>query len=246
MADATEQNRAYYERLSDGRRDYWRYMAAPRHRVQTIRRELRRAAPRSVVDLGCGNGQLLRELAADLPGAKLCGVDLSEPQIAVNRVELPSIDWLAADLSKVTEAANRFDAVVASEIIEHVQDPLSLLRSAAAFAREDGLLVLTTQSGPVRATERSVGHVRHFSAAEIRDLLDGSGWEPLRVWNEGFPFHDLSKWYASLRADSTMAQFGESAYGWKEKGVCAALRLLFRFNSRRSGAQLFATARRRS
>ena len=41
-----------------------------------------------------------------------------------------------------------------------------------------------------------------------------------------------------------MARFGQRAYGWRENLVCIALRLAFRLNSRRRGAQVFATARR--
>ena len=69
-----------------------------------------------------------------------------------------------------------------------------------------------------------------------------AGWEPLRIWNAGFPFHDLSKWWANVNPDKSMAQFSGQAYGVYQNFVCLALRFAFLFNSGSHGAQLFAVA----
>jgi SAM-dependent methyltransferase len=240
-----ELNRAYYEQLQPGLRDYWRYMAAPRHRVATILRLLEQSPSGSLIDLGCGNGQLLDEIARRFPPMKLVGIDLSENQVQENRLRQPAIDWIAADLQKPFEASDRFDVVVASEIIEHLDQPETLLQNAALLARPGGKLILTTQSGTVRETERRVGHIRHFDAGTLDGMLRDASWIPRRIWNDGFPFHDLSKWWANRDAGSSMKQFGENAYGAKERLICALLRLAFRFNSRTRGAQLFALAEKR-
>ena len=77
-------------------------------------------------------------------------------------------------------------------------------------------------------------------------LLEETGWEAAQVWNCGFPFHDLSKWYANLNPNASMKRFGLRAYGPLENAVALMLRLLFKLNSDSRGAQLFAVARRRS
>jgi predicted TPR repeat methyltransferase len=220
-------------------------MAAPRFRVATLARELERLAPRSVVDLGCGRGQLVEEIRRVLPQAKLTGIDLSTAQIEHNKAAMPWATWSVANLSlPLPDGLDEHDAVVATEIIEHLDDPEAFLANAARLLRPGGHLIVTTQSGRVGETERRVGHVRHFTAADVTDLLERAGLAPVRVWNAGFPFHDLSKWYANLNPDASMAAFSGKPYGLKEDLVCAALRLAFRFNSNRRGAQLFAIARR--
>lgn len=248
MSEAARRNLAYYERPLPGRDDYWRYMAAPRFRVRTLLREIGATAARSLVDLGCGSGLLLDEVAARFTHLELAGVDLSPALVERNRARRPSVSWHTLDLDRpdaVPEAlAGRFDVVVASEVIEHVEQPTVFLGNAFALAGEGGVLLLSTQSGPVRETERRVGHVRHFSGAEAERLLVASGWVPERVWNAGFPFHDLSKWWANRRPDVSMRRFGGERYGAAQRTVCAMLRLAFRLNSRRRGAQLFAVARR--
>lgn len=239
-------NRDYYEAASPGRLDYWRYMAAPRARVSRVLSELRRLAPASVVDLGCGNGSLLREIRVVLPSVRLTGVDLSGRQIEENRRSTPAIAWQAANLLEPVTLPDRFEAVVASEVIEHLDDPEALLRNAAVLAANGGTLVLTTQSGKIGETERRVGHVRHFGRGEMEALLGRCGWDPARVWNEGFPFHDLSKWWANRDPNASMNRFGgSSGYSLREKTICFALRAAFLSNSRRRGAQLYAVARKR-
>jgi SAM-dependent methyltransferase len=241
-------NAAYYGTLARGREDYWRKMAAPRFRVGTLLRLLRQHGAQRVVDLGCGNGQLLSAILEQRRGLELCGIDLSESQIAQNERRMPDVRWSCADLDRPVELPvhldTHFDAVVASEIIEHVDHPEVFLANARRLAANGGLLLLSTQSGPIRPTEVAVGHHRHFTAMEMRSLLERAGWQPLEVWNAGFPFHDLSKWMANLSPQASMARFGDKPYGPLENAVCALLRFAFWFNSSRRGAQLFAVARR--
>jgi 2-polyprenyl-3-methyl-5-hydroxy-6-metoxy-1,4-benzoquinol methylase len=247
-AAVVEANRAWYDALTAGQDDYWRKMAAPRYRVQTITRLVQAAKPSSVVDLGCGNGVLLAELGSGLNVAT-CGIDLASNQIETNRRSSPHTRWESADLCAPNaigaDLEDSFDVVTASEVIEHVPDPREFLRNALRLARPgQGRLVLSTQSGKVQETERRVGHLQHFSIESMSALLADSGWQVERVWNTGYPFHDLSKWYANLNPDRSMAQFGNGAYGPVQNAVCATLRLAFRFNSQSRGAQLFATATR--
>jgi 2-polyprenyl-3-methyl-5-hydroxy-6-metoxy-1,4-benzoquinol methylase len=247
-ASASEQNRAYYDQELAGKDDYWRKMAAPRFRISEFLRLLDVEPFFRVCDLGCGGGQLLREIAERYPRAELCGVDLAETQVAANRREMPGAQFFAMDLDRPaavpTELLGKCDVIVASELIEHVGNPQQLLRNALSLARPGGRLLLSTQSGPLRETERRVGHQRHFSVEDMRSLLSAAGWQPERVYNCGFPFHDLSKWYANRNPDASMKQFAEGKYGLREDVLCFLLRVAFRLNSHSHGAQLFAVARK--
>jgi SAM-dependent methyltransferase len=245
MNEHTHINREYYSRLTEGKADYWRYMPAPRYRAGVITGTLARAHPASVLDLGCGDGSLLMEIRAVLPDAVLAGIDLAEPQIEVNRREMPGIEWYAANLEDDRfQLPHTFDAVTASELIEHLDDPERFLRAIRRAAKPGALLVISTQSGTVGQTERWVGHVRHFERRDLDGLLRRSGWEPERVWNTGFPFHDLSKRIANMAPGASMQRFGERRYGPLERLACSMLGILFRLNSRSRGAQLFAVARK--
>ena len=239
-----EINLAHYGEPAAGRSDYWRLMAAPRFRTATILRLLAQENPARILDIGCGDGTLLSEIHDRMPAAELAGIDLSPGQIAENRRLRPHIEWMAGPAETLQESvpAGRYTAIVAAELIEHLADPAGFLRNVRSVIAPGGLLVLSTQSGRVGETERRVGHLRHFTAAEMTQLLRDAGWQPVRVWNAGFPFQDLSKYIANLAPDYSMRNFGERPYGFKERLVSLTLRILFRFNSQRRGAQLFASS----
>ena len=241
----TQRNLEHYGELAEGRSDYWRLMAAPRARVQTIVAALRALRPATILDLGCGDGSLLLAIARELPGVKLIGVDLSAAQIEENRSRAPAIEWYAGNVEDPGfRLPGDAEAIVCSEVIEHLAEPANFLSALNRLSASNAVLILSTQSGRVGETERRVGHLRHFTAGEMRDLLTGAGWLPFKVWNAGFPFHDLSKWAANINPDASMREFAAGRYGIKQRFAAWVLRLLFTLNSRSRGAQLFAIARK--
>jgi SAM-dependent methyltransferase len=248
VGDATDYNRAYYGDLSAGRENYWQLMPAPRMRIAHIASVIAGQYPglTSACDFGCGNGGLLREISARFPHARLFGLDLSQEQINENSRRLPGCLWAQQDLT-ATNYVYPFgapcDVAISSEVIEHLDRPDQYLRNMKSSLKEGGLLVLTTQSGQVHATERHVGHVRHWEPEEMRSALEVEGFRDPRVYNCGWPFHDWSKRAANLRPEQTINRFGRAEWGTFERLTAAILRLLFQFNSSSRGYQLVAFAR---
>lgn len=244
MNEVNERNRLYYASQTEGLESYWKEMAAPVVRRETFMKLIAEHRPSSVVDLGCGGGHLLYEIRQRWPQMQLAGVELSDEQIERNRQRSPEIHWMNANLDAPAAFSHQYECVIASEIIEHVSNPGVFLENAYRLAKPGALLLLSTQSGRVQRTERLVGHFRHYSAPEMTQLLLHSGWTPLKVWNTGFPFQDLSKRVANLRPELSVQHFANRKYGWPQKLVCFLLRLLFRLNSQTRGTQLYAVARR--
>lgn len=100
--------------------------------------------PATVLDVGCGTGnQLTKPLAERFPEVQFLGVDSDEGTIAFAREanELPN-------LSFATEITGQFDLVIASEVLEHVEDPVDFLRSLRSrLATAEGRLLVTTPNG---------------------------------------------------------------------------------------------------
>lgn len=90
-------------------------------------------APRSVVDLGCGPGNMTRLLAERWPGATVTGVDSSADMIARARADQPSLTWVEADVRDWHEPA---DVVVSNAMLQWLPDHLALLPEIGALAGE--------------------------------------------------------------------------------------------------------------
>jgi SAM-dependent methyltransferase len=93
----------------------------------------------SVLDFGAGLGELVRLLREQPAFTEVAGIDLyPRPD------ELPDdVAWHQQDLNEPVDLGRRFDVVVCSEVIEHLENPRHVFRTLAALVRPGGTLVLT-------------------------------------------------------------------------------------------------------
>jgi len=99
-----------------------------------------------LLDIGCGGG-LLAEPIARL-GAEVVGVDASERNIGTASVHAKengvAIDYRTGSAEALADAGERFDVVLAMEIIEHVADVPLFLDKLATLLKPGGILFLAT------------------------------------------------------------------------------------------------------
>jgi 3' terminal RNA ribose 2'-O-methyltransferase Hen1 len=141
-------------------------------RREAIVDELRALGVHRIVDLGCGEGRLLRELVAEPTFTEIVGVDVAARplRVAANRVERFA-DRQRARVTlhqgSVTYADPRiagFDAIVLSEVVEHVDPPRLPALAATVFgaAKPQHVLVTTPNAEyNVRWETLPAGTVRH-------------------------------------------------------------------------------------
>lgn len=103
-------------------------------------------SPFEICDLGCGVGWLANELSRF---GSVTGVDFSPEGIRVAQQRWPNISFEVADV--VAYRPNRkFDIVVSSEVLEHVDDQGGFFRTVDYLLKPGGILVLTCPNGKVR------------------------------------------------------------------------------------------------
>lgn len=130
---------------------------------------LRSASAGSLLDLGCGNGAFTERLRS--AGFDVAGCDMSSSGIALARHQLPGIPFFEHAFSEPlpSEHVGRYDAVVSTEVIEHLLLPRLLLKCAWAALRPGGILVLST---PFH------GYWKNLALALLNRF--DSHWHPLR------------------------------------------------------------------
>jgi 2-polyprenyl-3-methyl-5-hydroxy-6-metoxy-1,4-benzoquinol methylase len=98
----------------------------------------------TILDVGCGNGsQLAIPLAA--AGYQVTGVDPHLPSIERGRKFAAAINFIHGSLSELPP--RRFDCVVISEVLEHLDTPEVLLAMALPYLSESGILIVTVPNG---------------------------------------------------------------------------------------------------
>jgi 2-polyprenyl-6-hydroxyphenyl methylase / 3-demethylubiquinone-9 3-methyltransferase len=99
-----------------------------------------------ILDIGCGGGLIAEPLAR--LGAAVTGIDAANSSIAVARAHALGmgleIDYRTATAEELSAAGERFDAVLALEVVEHVADRNLFLAAVAALVRPGGALIAST------------------------------------------------------------------------------------------------------
>jgi 2-polyprenyl-6-hydroxyphenyl methylase / 3-demethylubiquinone-9 3-methyltransferase len=100
-----------------------------------------------VIDIGCGGGILAESMAAQ--GADVTGIDLSEKPLKVAQLHLletgQKVDYRLIAAEEIAEQLpETFDCVTCMEMLEHVPDPTSTVRAAAALVKPGGWVFFST------------------------------------------------------------------------------------------------------
>ncbi len=168
------------------------------------------AAPEAtILDFGCGSGDGLAALAARFPLAALAGVDGSAEGLAMTARALPEATLVQADFADAdgvpAELAGWASHVVCSEVLEHVDDPVAVLRAVAACLKPGGRLVVTVPGGPMSAFDRAIGHRGHYTRERLGREMARAGFVVETAAAAGFPVFNLYRLLVLMRGRRIIA-----------------------------------------
>lgn len=143
-------------------------------RLQAAKDELLSAGVKRVVDLGCGEGKLIKLLLAERQFEYVLGMDVSYRSLEIakerlkmermSEVQLKRLRLVQGSLTYRDKRLEGFDGAALIEVIEHLDEPrlASLQRSVFEFARPD-MVVVTTPNAEynIRFADHQEGKMRH-------------------------------------------------------------------------------------
>ncbi len=148
---------------------YWnwgfRYLAG----IRVVQEQLEKISYTSLLDLGCGDGRFLREMANLKPGVRLAGIDYSERAIALAQALNPTIEFRAKNILYAS-LGERFDVITLMEVLEQIPpgDVKTCLGTVAGHLARYGTFIMTVPHINVPVQDK---HFQHFSSESLHDLL---------------------------------------------------------------------------
>jgi len=156
----------------------------------------------AVLDLGCGNGSFLALFQSY--GWTLHGTDFSPTGIQLAHENFPLIDFFLADgstsSSDFLQKVGVVDAIISTEVIEHIYDPRSFLRNAFDLLKPGGVLVISTpyhgylKNLALAATGKldrhftalwDHGHIKFWSRSTLSRALTEAGFTDIQFQGAG-------------------------------------------------------------
>lgn len=148
---------------------------------------------KSIVDIGCGTGAVLACLAQMSFGEHYYALDIADQAINIveHRSDIPGlVEAEVFDGLHVPYEDQRFDLAILSHVVEHLVDPIPLLRDAARVARyvtvevplEDNLYTHLKVRILGSRYREDLGHIQWFNQPSLRALLERiCGLEVVRI-----------------------------------------------------------------
>lgn len=138
---------------------------------------------KNVLDIGCGTGAILAQLAKLGLGENYFALDIAEHAIVATkqRSDIPHlIEAKVFDGLHIPYDDNHFDLAILSHVVEHLVDPVPLVRDAARVARyvavevplEDNLYTRVKVHVFRSRYRKELGHVQWFNRRTFRSLLE--------------------------------------------------------------------------
>lgn len=130
-----------------------------------------------VLEIGCGNGNVLRHLQRTCPGHMVIGMDAFAEGLRLAR-RRNCLHLVQGDATQ-HPFRSQFDLVGIFDVLEHVPDDDGLLRQIRDLLRPGGVLLITV---PARKSlwsyfDDASGHCRRYEFEELRRKLQGAGYE---------------------------------------------------------------------
>lgn len=126
-----------------------RYHAGVRWEWGKIKHIIEHHSAKSFLDVGAGTGALM-EYLSDVSGLNMTGIDVSAASVKAAQAKGFDVREAAFnDLSSVMDKTERFDAIVLSHVLEHVSDPLGVMRTLLERLTDSGHLMAAVPYSPM-------------------------------------------------------------------------------------------------
>ena len=135
-----------------------------------------------ILDCGCADGTIMSRLIT--PEMTYIGLDIAHKKLlAAKELQKDNASFICSDAQRLPFKDEQFDAIICSEVLEHVDKPLQMAGEISRVLREGGTLIFTIPNGwglycllvdrfLARLGHLDVGHKNFFSLSGIRKTFN--------------------------------------------------------------------------
>lgn len=163
---------------------------------------LRRLTGEPILDFGAGDGDLvlrIKKMGLNVVGLERSQKGIDRANVRANELGYGDVLFQLDDF--VLSDSTRYRSIIVSEVIEHLDEPKSLLNSICKLLAPEGSVIITVPAGPVSQFDRYIGHYRHYSKESLLKEIESGGLDVVSIHQVGFPIVNLVRIWCLIRGD---------------------------------------------
>lgn len=166
----------------------------PRKNYKKIIEKLDIKKDYTILDVGCGTGEILNKIASYDTNVKLFGLDISPCMIKMaKKNKLKKINYICGDSEKIPFKDNTFDILITSESFHHYPNPQKVIKEFKRVLKHNGELILCDMYRPIIIRNimniafkfTNTGDVKIYNKKEIIKLLNDNNYQNI-VWENSY------------------------------------------------------------
>lgn len=143
----------------------------------------------NILDVGCASGSFTNNISNIFPNSTITGIDIYSSAIEYGKKKYPHINFILADAHHIPFEDNRFDLVICYETIEHLTNPLEVLREMRRVLKTEGTAIVAMDSGSLlfqvvwflwEKTKGNVwqgAHIHPYDHKELESVIKKAGFK---------------------------------------------------------------------
>ena len=113
---------------------------------EQVMRRLDGLLPGSLIDIGCGTGQLLRQIAQVYPGIDLTGIDKAQEMIRKCREKNIPGEFICGDIGELDQLTQKFDVAICCHYFPYYEDKSKIIDKVHGMLNESGRAIFVQAS----------------------------------------------------------------------------------------------------
>lgn len=150
-----------------------------------------------ILDAGCGEGFMMKLMAANIQNAEIVGLEYTKEALAVAEKMNPQLKYVQGDICKMPFDNASFDIVVCTEVLEHLANPRMALKELRRVSRK--YILFTVPNEPwfclgnlmvlknVSRMGNPIDHINHWTYSGFKRFL-GKYMDGNCVYEKSFPW----------------------------------------------------------
>ena len=177
----TDDLTALHESVDD--ENHYMNLASRRYAMGQVERYLSAPEP-VVIEIGCSSGFMIKDLKRQLPHASVVGSDYVRKSLEELGSRIPDVPLLQFDLLKCPLPAQKFDAAILLNVLEHISDDNRAIQEVYRFLKPGGTAIIEVPAGPelYDIYDRQLLHHRRYRMTELLRQLRAVGFT-VRHWS---------------------------------------------------------------